>query len=217
MSKIFSWSTALERYFFVFPSFSLWGEEQRGEGLVHTFTRVHMARQAWEPCELELSASEAAMLELGMSFDIAAPLLTQIAIGLAKKDLAIALAKEDPSAQEVEAGGWFEWIKEKYPPGGTAKQNMKKGDGSAWDINTLGQVLQKMVTDSRVVRPHLESMSWDADKIQRLQNDVAAMLQYRQFIGHLDPMPSAEEMIFAVGCTERALHGMACTLDQVAL
>ena len=84
-------------------------------------------------------------------------------------------------------------------------------------INTLGQVLQNMVTDSRVVRPHLESMSWDADKIQRLQNDVAAMLQYRQFIGHLDRMPSAEEMIFAVGCTERALHGMACTLDQVAL
>ena len=66
------------------------------------------------------------MLELGMSFDIAAPLLTQIAIALAKKDLAIALAKKDPSAQEVEAGGWFEWIKEKYPPRGNSKAEYER-------------------------------------------------------------------------------------------
>ena len=102
---------------------------------------------------------------------------------------------------------WLEWIKrENFGPGRAAASRLRAND-THWDMNTLGQVLQKLLQPVLLKSPAL--MQLPHEEQQRLQNAIRTIATSRQYIAHLFPFPSIVEMNNAIGSAVVALEAQA--------
>eukprot|EP00037_Helgoeca_nana_P004486 m.46096 g.46096 ORF g.46096 m.46096 type:complete len:1283 (-) comp15339_c0_seq1:1083-4931(-) len=145
------------------------------------------------PIDVHATVEEVATLYLDLGFLRAAVALTEVVLELCQEGYH---ADRDGSDDGV-----LEWALRKYSPGRAAKH--KAGGEGVLDINTLGQMLQKMLQPE--IAPRL-SPETDHDL---LRNNIETLQRTRLAMAHhREPLP--------VPALLRGLRGVAQTLDDFA-
>ena len=166
---------------------------------------------------VEAIPREIAMLELGMCFQYAAGPLTALALELAEEDRAKAAREGHPEAGTLTCTGWAIRVKH-FGPGPTAKQHMHDNGTNwtadaviSWGVNTLGQVLPKMMPSLLV--PRLQHAGFTDVQLERLRNDVENLSVSRQRIAHSEG-PSVDESVQGLSAGYQVLHAAAVATQR---
>ena len=166
---------------------------------------------------VEAIPREIAMLELGMCFQYAAGPLTALALELAEEDRAKAAREGHPEAGTLTCTGWAIRVKH-FGPGPTAKQHMHDNGTNwtadaviSWGVNTLGQVLPKMMPSLLV--PRLRNAGVTDVQLERLRNDIEILSVSRQRIAHSEG-PSVDEAVQGLSAGYQVLHAAAVATQR---